>query len=85
MVRESEVRLIPKRVSEKPCNQSVLAFLQETSGGLSVGQWCDMGNGADLRKRISELKHDGYEFAELDEPNKKGPGTHKRWFLVEDA
>lgn len=70
-----------KRISEKPCNKKILAFLRETLGGLSVGQWCDMGNGADLRKRISELKRDGYEFDEVDEPNRGCTGTHKRWFI----
>jgi len=69
-------------LSHKPQNQAILAYLRNyPRAGLSVGECCDMGMGTELRKRLSELRREGYIFGEDVEKNKFGEGTHKRYYL----
>ena len=62
----------------RPQQLSIISeFIYLGIKGMSVGSACDEGLGADLRKRISELKEIGYVFGERWEPNKYSTGRHK--------
>ena len=70
------------RLSEKPSNQKIVNYFRNhLQTGLTVGEASDLGLGTELRKRISELKKEGFTFREVMEQN-KNVGSHKRWFLI---
>ncbi len=74
-------RHIPYDKSEQ--NKAILrAFIARGVVGLTVRRAVSLGLGTELRKRISELKRDGYMFLESKQKNTSGNGTHKIWFLT---
>jgi len=59
----------------------ILVMIARDELGLCVREAVEMGLGTELRKRLSELRRDGYEFTEMQERNSTGRGYHKRWYL----
>lgn len=68
-------------ISDKPQNKDILRFFHHNPRvGLTVSEAQSLGLGTELRKRLCELKGDGYQFFDIWEPNKFS-GRHKRYYM----